>query len=167
MKLGKIWIFGTPLKTRNISLKHLKLPKNHFKTNLFFVQLKHWKSTFTFGGKIKIKPSPPSYQKVQISNLGLFDFSWWPLPPFSDFFQFLLHIFIQLAPLILSCYKNVFKHYSCPPITMKCTIIFNLIDVIQGVPKKIDLLYLLNISGTKSRPNLPFMASKSDLKHLR
>ena len=25
-----------PLKTRNISLKHLKLPKNHSKTSLFF-----------------------------------------------------------------------------------------------------------------------------------
>ena len=37
--------------TKNISLKHLKLPKNHFKTNLFFVQLKHLKSTFTFGEK--------------------------------------------------------------------------------------------------------------------
>ena len=28
-----------PLKTRNIGLKHLKLPKNPFKTNLFFLQL--------------------------------------------------------------------------------------------------------------------------------
>ena len=32
-----------------VRLKNLKLPKNHFKTNLFFVQQKHLKSTFTFG----------------------------------------------------------------------------------------------------------------------
>ena len=43
----------SPLK-KNISLKHLKLSKNNFKTNLFFVQLKHLKSTFTFVKKMKI-----------------------------------------------------------------------------------------------------------------
>ena len=36
-EIGKILNFGNPLKKRNISLKHLKLPKNYFKTNLFFV----------------------------------------------------------------------------------------------------------------------------------
>ena len=78
---GKILNFGNPpLRKKNISLKHLKLPKNHFKTNLFFVQLKHLKSTFTFGKKWKYS-LPPSYQKVQISNFGLFDFLCWPLPP--------------------------------------------------------------------------------------
>ena len=30
-----------PFGQKNISLKHLKLPKNHYKTNLFLVQLKH------------------------------------------------------------------------------------------------------------------------------
>ena len=41
-------------KKKTISLKHLKLPKNHFKTNLFSIQLKHFKSTFTFVKKMKI-----------------------------------------------------------------------------------------------------------------
>ena len=53
-EIGKIWNFGNPPSGKNISLKHLKLPKNHFKTNLFFVQLKHLKSSFTFGKKMKI-----------------------------------------------------------------------------------------------------------------
>ena len=36
--IGKILNFGNPPSGgKNISLKHLKLPKNHFKTNLFFV----------------------------------------------------------------------------------------------------------------------------------
>ena len=34
----------TPQK-KNISLQHLKLPKNHFKTSLIFVELKHFKYT--------------------------------------------------------------------------------------------------------------------------
>ena len=53
MKLGKFRILGTPPQKKNISLKHLKLPKNHFKTNLFFVQLKHLNSTYTFGKKVE------------------------------------------------------------------------------------------------------------------
>ena len=36
---------------KNISLKHIKLPKNPFKTHLFFGELKHLKTTFTFGKK--------------------------------------------------------------------------------------------------------------------
>ena len=62
--LGKIWKkFGkrenfefletSPRRKKNISLKHSILPKNHLKTNLFFVQLKHLKSTFTIGKKGK------------------------------------------------------------------------------------------------------------------
>ena len=53
--LGKTWnwknveFWEPPLNKRNTSLRHLKLPKNNFKPNLFFVQLKHLKSTFTFG----------------------------------------------------------------------------------------------------------------------
>ena len=57
-KYGKFSILGTPPQKKIISLKHLKFTKNHFKTNLFFVQLKHFKSTFTFGKKMKIKPPP-------------------------------------------------------------------------------------------------------------
>ena len=57
--LGKIWNwenfeFLEPHLEKNISLKHFKLPKNHFKTHLFFGQLKHLKSTFTIGKKMKI-----------------------------------------------------------------------------------------------------------------
>ena len=78
MKYCSALNFGNPPSEKNISLKHLKLPKNHFKANLFFVQLKHLKSSFTFGKKMKIN-APPSYQKVQISNFGLFDFLCWPL----------------------------------------------------------------------------------------
>ena len=61
----KIWnwesfeFWETSPQKKNISLKHLKLPKNNFKTNLFFVQLKHLKSTFTFGKNLKIWPPPP------------------------------------------------------------------------------------------------------------
>ena len=54
LKLGKFRILGTPLKKRNISLKHLKLLQHH----LFFVQLKYLDSTFTFGKKMKIWPPP-------------------------------------------------------------------------------------------------------------
>jgi len=48
----------SPRKTRNISLKPLRLPKNHFKTN-FFLQLKYLKCVFTFGGKNENMASPP------------------------------------------------------------------------------------------------------------
>ena len=71
-----------PIKTRNISLKHLKLSKNHFKTNLFFLQRKYLKCAFIFEKKMKIWP-PPSYQKVHILNCGLFD-----LRSFSTFWDF-------------------------------------------------------------------------------
>ena len=47
-----------PFRKKNISLEHLKLPKNHFKTNLFSVQLKHLKCAFTFGEKIENVASP-------------------------------------------------------------------------------------------------------------
>ena len=70
---GKNWKFDYPPPPRTYFRKNLnwenfefwetpsekkhklkKWPKNHFKTNLFFVQLKHLKSTFTFGKKVKI-----------------------------------------------------------------------------------------------------------------
>ena len=56
LKLGK---FGILEK----SLKHLKFPKDRFKTNLFFGQMKHWKFTFIFGKKLKIPTSPPHLEK--------------------------------------------------------------------------------------------------------
>ena len=40
---------GTSVRKRFINLRQLKLPKNHFKTNLFWVQLKHIQSSFKFG----------------------------------------------------------------------------------------------------------------------
>ena len=67
--LGKIlnwenFEFWEPLpQKKNVSLKHLKLPKNHYKANLFFVQMKHLKSTFTFGKNLKIRTLPPLLSK--------------------------------------------------------------------------------------------------------
>ena len=60
LKWGKFWMLGAhpQQQQKNISLKHLKLHENHFITNLFFVQLKHSKSAFTFGKKIKIWHPP-------------------------------------------------------------------------------------------------------------
>ena len=52
LRLGTFGILGTPLG-KNISLKHLKLPENHLKTNLYFVQLKHLQSIFKFGENLK------------------------------------------------------------------------------------------------------------------
>ena len=52
-------------------LPHLKLPKDHFKTNLFFVQLKHLKSAFTFGNNMKIWP-PPLLSKSSHFDLWTF-----------------------------------------------------------------------------------------------
>ena len=43
--LGNYECWSPPPRRKNISLKHLKLPENQVKTNLFFVQLKHSKST--------------------------------------------------------------------------------------------------------------------------
>lgn len=45
----------SPPSGKNISLKYLKLLKDHFKTILFFVQLKHLKSTSTFGRNMTIQ----------------------------------------------------------------------------------------------------------------
>ena len=53
-KIREIINIGTPPLRKNISLKQLKLPKNHFETNFVFVQLKHLKATFTFGKTLKI-----------------------------------------------------------------------------------------------------------------
>ena len=80
---SRSWLcFRNPPQIWNISLKHLKLPKNQFKTNVFFLQLKYLKCTFTFGEKMKIWPPPPSYQKVHILNCGLFYLRHWP--PLQD-----------------------------------------------------------------------------------
>ena len=46
-EIGGNFEFWEPPLEKNISLKYLKLTKkNHFKTNLFFVQLKIWIPTF-------------------------------------------------------------------------------------------------------------------------
>ena len=105
--LGKIWNwenfeFSEPhLKTWNLSLKHLKLPKNHFKTNLFFLQLKYLKCAFTFGKKMKIWPPPPLLSKSPHFELWTF---WSPAltpSPLLDFFHFLGHFFLFLIlPLV-------------------------------------------------------------------
>ena len=72
--------FGTPLG-KNISLKHQKLPKNHFKTNFSFIQLKHLKSTFTFGEKNENIDFPPLLSKSpNFDFFGLF-------PLFVTFFN--------------------------------------------------------------------------------
>ena len=68
-----------------MSLKHLKLPKDHFKTNFFFVQLKHLKYTFTFGEKMKIEP-PPLIKKSKFRILDFLIF-------FDDPLMFLLTYF--------------------------------------------------------------------------
>ena len=61
LKLGKLGIFEPPPQIWNISLKHLKLPKNHFKTNLFFLQLKYIKCAFEFGKNLKFDDTPPPF----------------------------------------------------------------------------------------------------------
>ena len=76
LKLAKFWIFRTPHKTRNISLKHSKLSKNHFKTNLLFVQLKCLKCAFTFGkifeiGKILNFLNPAQNKKHKLKTLKI------------------------------------------------------------------------------------------------
>ena len=67
--------------------------------NLFFVQLKHFKSTFIFGKKWKYSPPPPSYQKVQISNFGLFDLLTLTPTPILDFFHFLWQVTSVRGPI--------------------------------------------------------------------
>ena len=80
-ELGKFWSLETPPQKKKISLKHLKLPKNHFKTNLFFNQLNHSKSTFTSGKSWKSGLLPSFIKK---SKFWLFFYFWpWsslPLP---------------------------------------------------------------------------------------
>ena len=39
MDIQKSDLYSEVALAKNISLEHLKLPKNHFKTNLFFLQL--------------------------------------------------------------------------------------------------------------------------------
>ena len=90
-----LWIFGIPPQIWNISLKHLKLPKNHFKTNLFFLQLKYLKCAFEFGKKMKIWPPPPLLSKSP--NFEFWTFWFLELtPPLLDFFHFLWPFFLML-----------------------------------------------------------------------
>ena len=52
LKLGKLLVLGLPPseKKHKLNLKHLKLPKNHFKTDYFLVQrsTNMWLSAFRF-----------------------------------------------------------------------------------------------------------------------
>ena len=84
---GKLCIFGTPPQIWNISLKHLKLPKNHFKTNLFCLQLKYLKCAFEFGKKMKIWPPPPLIKKSKFRILDFLMFFSDP-PPWQTFSTF-------------------------------------------------------------------------------
>ena len=91
LNLGKIsnWenfeFSGPPLKTWKLSLKHLKLPKNHFKTTLFSLQLKYLKCAFTFGKKMKIRTPPPLVKKSKFWILDFLIFGADPSPPFWTF----------------------------------------------------------------------------------
>ena len=98
LKLAKFWIFRTPHKTRNISLKHSKLSKNHFKTNLLFVQLKCLKCAFTFGKKMKKWPPTPLLSKSPHFELWTFWFLALIPPPFWTFSTF-CDIFFSISPL--------------------------------------------------------------------
>ena len=53
-EIGKISNFGNPPSGKNISLKHLELPKNHFKTKLFFFSTEAFTDFIYISKKIKI-----------------------------------------------------------------------------------------------------------------
>ena len=115
--LGKIWNWEKvefsepPLKTWNISLKHLKLPKNHFKTNLFFLQLEHLSLHLHFGQTWK-SWIPPLLSKVDILHCGLFDFWHRPLPssPVGLFYTILWHCILWvMMPTSCNCVVIFFQ----------------------------------------------------------
>ena len=114
IEIGKI--LGTPIKKRNISLKHLKLPKNHFKTNLSFVQLKYLKSIFKFGKNLKIWTPPPLNKKSKFWILDYLKKKFYPedfwvvktyydiccwSPPFG-LFPLFVTFFFRWLPLVTS-----------------------------------------------------------------
>ena len=75
-EIGKFLNFGNPPQKRNISLKHLKLPKNHFKTNLFFVNLKHLRHIYIWEKNENIA-SPPLLSKSQNFEFWTFLVKGW------------------------------------------------------------------------------------------
>ena len=105
----------TPFKTRNISLKLLKLPKYHFKSNLFFLQLKYLKCAIKFGKKIDKKASPPLLSKSPHFELwtflsleltfssfwDIFYFHWSPKGLFKAYT--ILFQITSLLPLVIFC----------------------------------------------------------------
>ena len=99
-EIGKI--LGAPLSKKKISSKHLKLPKNHFKTYLFFVQLKHLKSAFTFVKTLKIWP-PPLLSKSPHFELWTFWFLGTPFGLFPLFGIFFLWLPLRIISNNLHC----------------------------------------------------------------
>ena len=118
-QIGKIWnsenyqFWDPPFLGKKISVKHLELLKNDSKTNLFFVQLKHLKSTFTFGKNLKIQTPPPHHLKKSnfcigdfliVLSLPFFHFLWYflrlPLLAFSLHSLFI----IWLLACMLACF---------------------------------------------------------------
>ena len=63
LKLGKFWILGTPPQKRNISLKHLKLPKNHFKTKGYSPPKKNSIFKDIIQIEVDLRPSQPIFDK--------------------------------------------------------------------------------------------------------
>ena len=63
LEIGNILNFGNPPSEKNISFKHLKLPKNPLKTNLFFLTESFKVYIYIWGKNENIASS---YQKVQI-----------------------------------------------------------------------------------------------------
>ena len=85
-----------PSEQKNISLKYLRLPKNHFKTNLFFLQLKYLKCAFEFGKTMKIWP-PTLLSKSPNFEFWTFWFLELTPPPFGLFP--LVTFFFLMLPL--------------------------------------------------------------------
>ena len=72
-EIEKILNFGNPPRNKkNRSLKHLELPKNHFKTNLFFFSTEAFKVCIYIWEKMKIWPPPPLLSKSPYFELWTF-----------------------------------------------------------------------------------------------
>ena len=134
--IGKILNFEYPSSLKKHKLKHLKLPKNHFKTNLFFVQLKNLMSTFTFGTNLKIQTPPPLIKKSKFWMLGLIDVRQWSSPPPLDFSYFLWRFLFRRLPLpdIFVVFLNgvSFEHHSIVVPQTKALLQFSLLIWREG-----------------------------------
>ena len=62
-QIGKILNFWNNPSEKNVSLKHLKLPKNHFQTNIFFCSTETFKVFIYNWDKPEIVDSPPPLVK--------------------------------------------------------------------------------------------------------